>query len=451
MKYKKLSIILAMVVLSVTLTQTTGKVYATETPNSSSMVDDGGNNEPEKPSTDDGKGDGDSQDNKDKDKDPDKITKLEKSIKEKQDELDKAKKEKKQIQGDLSNVQKMLDSLQSQKDNLNEYVEQLDLSLEQVQAKITTLKEMIVKKEAEVDQAQSDLDQAELVRDDQYQSMKSRIKFMYEKGNNYYMDMLFSSSSFGDMVNKADYIEEIAEYDRRMLEEYRVNCEYIEACRDGLSAEKDVLEEAKAQVDAEEENLNVLIEEKQGEIERTENSIANKEQAIREYEAYIAEQASVIKALEAAVLAEQKQLAQENGTIMVYDGGNFCWPAPKYTYISSEYGNRMHPTLGINQFHNGLDMAAPGGSPILAAYDGVVAAAAYSSTMGNYLIINHGDGLYTIYMHASALYVSEGTHVVRGQSIAAVGTTGRSTGNHLHFSVRLNGSYVSPWNYISAP
>ena len=94
-------------------------------------------------------------------------------------------------------------------------------------------------------------------------------------------------------------------------------------------------------------------------------------------------------------------------------------------------------------------LASPGGSPILAAYDGTVVSAAYSSTMGNYVMLDHGDNLYTIYMHASALYVSKGENVVKGQKIAAVGSTGRSTGNHLHFSVRLNGSYVSPWNYLS--
>ena len=94
-------------------------------------------------------------------------------------------------------------------------------------------------------------------------------------------------------------------------------------------------------------------------------------------------------------------------------------------------------------------MAAPGGSPILAAYDGKVVAAAYNASMGNYIMINHGGGLYTIYMHASALYVSTGETVTRGQKIAAVGTTGRSTGNHLHFSVRKDGAYVSPWNYLS--
>ena len=117
--------------------------------------------------------------------------------------------------------------------------------------------------------------------------------------------------------------------------------------------------------------------------------------------------------------------------------------------VSDDYGMRIHPTLGVEQFHNGVDFASPKGTAIYAAYDGTVVAAAYSATMGNYVMIDHGSGLYTIYMHASALYVEKDEIVVRGEKIAAVGSTGRSTGNHLHFSVRLNGSYTSPWNYIS--
>ena len=123
-------------------------------------------------------------------------------------------------------------------------------------------------------------------------------------------------------------------------------------------------------------------------------------------------------------------------------------PCPNYTRISDDYGNRMHPILNVEKFHNGVDFAAPSGSPILAAYDGDVVAAGYSSSMGNYIMIDHGDSLYTIYMHASALYVSTGQSVGKGDKIAAVGSTGRSTGPHLHFGVRLNGNYVSPWKYL---
>ena len=278
--------------------------------------------------------------------------------------------------------------------------------------------------------------------------MKSRIKFMYEKGDNLSLELIFSSKSFGEMLNKAEYIESLSAYDRKMLDEYVEYAEYVALCKEGLEEEKGVLDEAKAAAQAEEDALNELITAKEQEISQVSTDIASKEQAIKDYEAEIAAENETIKALEAAVAEERKKLAAEQGR--KYDGGMFTWPAPSYTRISDDYGYRIHPTLGVQQFHNGVDMAAPGGSPILAAYDGKVVAADYNSTMGNYIMIDHGDNLYTIYMHASALYVSKGTEVSKGDKIAAVGTTGRSTGNHLHFSVRLNGSYVNPWSYLKS-
>ena len=208
------------------------------------------------------------------------------------------------------------------------------------------------------------------------------------------------------------------------------------------------MEEAKVQVEQEQESLETLISEKQTEIDAYQADINDKEAVLKAYEAEIAARNAEIKALEDAVKAEQAALEAASNPKRTYDGGMFAWPAPSYTRISDDYGNRIHPTLGVNRFHNGVDMAAPGGSPILAAYNGTVVAAAYNSSMGNYIMIDHGDNLFTIYMHASALYVSKGAEVVKGQKIAAVGTTGRSTGNHLHFSVRLNGNYVSPWGYL---
>lgn len=376
---------------------------------------------------------------------------LQESIKQKQEALDSAKDEKKELQGNLTDVKQMVSALESQKDDLDSYVIRLDSHLNDVQSRIETMREKIAEKESEIAVSQGDLAEAESVRDIQYTSMKSRIQFMYEKGNNYYVEMLLSSDSFGDMVNKADYIEKLSEYDQRMLVEYEQNCEYIDACKAALESEKEVLDAAIEQIELEEDNLNVLIEAKEQEITDKEYDIANKEEAIKEYEAELAEQASIIKALEASVMEERRKLAEENGEILTYDGGYFAFPAPSYTRVSDDYGDRIHPILGVHQFHNGVDLAAPGGSPIVAAYDGEIVATSYSGTMGNYVMINHGDGLYTIYMHASAIYVSEGQQVVRGQKIAAVGSTGRSTGNHLHFTVRENGNYVSPWNYISKP
>ena len=368
------------------------------------------------------------------------------SIKQKEAEIAKAKEEKKSLQSGLTNVKELKKQLEASKSDLANYIAELDANLADIQAKIAELKEMISTKEQQIEDKTKELEEAVAVQEAQYEAMKSRIKFMYEKGDTLYLELFFGSDNFGDMLNKADYIEMLSSYDRKMLDEYVAQAEYVALCKESLEEEKDVLEEAKKSVEAEEASLNELISAKEQEINAVSSDIKNKEAAIAEYEADIAAQNETIAALEKAVAEEKAKLAAEQGRR--YDGGIFTWPAPSYTRISDDYGTRIHPILGVQQFHNGIDMAAPGGSPILAAYDGTVVAAAYSNSMGNYIMIDHGDSLYTIYMHASALYVSKGQEVSKGQKIAAVGSTGRSTGNHLHFSVRKNGSYVSPWSYL---
>ena len=368
------------------------------------------------------------------------------SIRQKEEEISRAKEEKKTLQSGLTNVKELKKELEASKADLANYVAELDADLSDIQEKINELKTLIEEKEGQIARKTEELEEALEVQQAQYEAMKSRIKFMYEKGDMLYLELVFVADSFGEMLNKADYIEMLSSYDRKMLDEYVAYAEYVALCKEGLEEEKGVLDEAKAAVEEEEAALNELIATKEQEMYKMTSDIQNKEAAIREYEAEIASQNETIAALEAAVAEERKKLAEEQGR--KYDGGIFTWPAPSYKRISDEYGYRTHPILGVQQFHNGLDMAAPGGSPILAAYDGQVVAAAYSSSMGNYIMIDHGDNLYTIYMHASALYVSKGAEVSKGDKIAAVGSTGRSTGNHLHFSVRLNGNYVSPWNYL---
>lgn len=368
-------------------------------------------------------------------------------IREKEQEIESAREMKDQLQSDLTDIKKVKEELEASRQDLQEYVERLDGELAAIQTKIADLKGKIEDKEGEIVLTQGELEEAIQDQERQYEAMKERIRFMYEKGDDLYMELIFSSRSFGDMLNKAEYIEMLSAYDRMMLDRYVETRQLIELYKEQLEEEKAYLEEARAGVESEEASLDSLIDEKKDAIEQVSNDINNKEAAIAEYQAYIKEQDETIAMLEKVVAEEKAKLAEESR--LKYDGGMFKWPAPSYTAISSDYGNRMHPTLGVERFHNGLDMAAPGGSPILAAYDGKVVAADYSGSMGNYIMVDHGDGLYTIYMHASALYVSKGDFVVRGQNIAAVGSTGRSTGNHLHFSVRLNGSYVSPWNYLS--
>ena len=371
------------------------------------------------------------------------------SIKEKESQISNAQTEKQSLQANLSDVKKIKKELEAVKNNLSAYVTQLDGEMERIQENIASLETQIEEKTTQIVQTEAQLNEAIEIENAQYESMKKRIKFMYEKGDDYYLELLFSADSVPDMLNKADYIEQLSAYDRKMLDQYVATTKYVELCKQQLETDEEVLEEAKVDVEKEKEAVEELIGEKEQQINSYAYDISNKEQAIKEYEADIAEQNQIIKDLEAAVAAERQAIYDAEHPKITYDGGVFAWTAPSYKRISDDYGERIHPILGTKQFHNGVDMAAQGGSPILAAYDGEVVAASYSSSMGNYIMIDHGNTLYTIYMHASALYVKKGDVVTRGQQIAAVGSTGRSTGNHLHFSVRLNGSYVSPWNYLS--
>jgi len=370
------------------------------------------------------------------------------SIKEKEEQIENAQDEKKQLLAGLTDVKKLKEELEKSKDNLEEYIVLLDGDLSTIEKNILQLESSIEVLEEEIRGKQVQLEFAIERENEQYEAMKTRIKFMYENGQHFFVETLLDAESFGDFLNKADYVESLSAYDRKMLDEYVESRELIELCKKELEEQKSLVEATKVGVESEKQALEELIVEKEKQITAYETDINSKEAAIREYELDIAEQNEIISQLEAAVAEERRKLMEENGSVITYDGGMFKWPAPSYTRISSPFGWRLHPTLGVDKFHNGVDMAAPSGTKILAAYDGEVVAASYSASMGNYIMINHGDGLYTIYMHASALYVVRGDIVVKGEHIAAVGSTGRSTGPHLHFGVRLDGEYVDPMTYF---
>ena len=370
------------------------------------------------------------------------------SIKQMQGQISDANDEKEELENSLKEVKTLVSQLKKEKADLNSYITELDANLEEIETQIEDLKNQITLKEAEIVETEELLAQAKEVEANQHDAMDNRIRLMYVQGEQRYLELLLSSSSFSDFLNRAVYVNAIARYDQDRLDEYVQTREYVELCEEQLRLQKEVLDATKVAVEEEQAALEELIDQKKNEIEKYEASISNKEESIEEYEAMIAEQDELIKELEEAVIAEQKKILAQQGSVVIYDGGQFKFPLASYTRISDDYGWRIHPILNTKQFHNGVDFAAPKGTAIYAAYDGEVVAATYSATMGNYVMINHGSGLYTIYMHASALYCSKGDVVVRGETIAAVGTTGRSTGNHLHFSVRKDGSYVSPWDYL---
>jgi len=354
----------------------------------------------------------------------------------------------KSLKSGLTDVKKLIESLETAKSGLAEYIEELDADLEEINGKIDDLDALIEQKEIIIKVTEEALEAAKVDEEEQYEMMKKRIKFMYEKGGNSTIAMLFASESFSDFLNKAEFIEKISKYDREMLDKYIATKNQIAATEERLIEENQELNEAKDALAVEQGAVEELIVTKEEEIVEYENDIATKEKAVKEYEAEIAAQDAIIKELEATILAEKKRLLEQNKKAIVYDGGEFAWPCPGYSRISDDYGMRMHPTLKVEKFHNGIDMAASTGTAILAAYDGEVVKADYSSSMGNYCMIDHGDGLYTIYMHASSISAKEGQLVVRGEQIGKVGSTGLSTGPHLHFSVRRNGEYVNPWSFL---
>lgn len=370
-------------------------------------------------------------------------------IQQKEDQIAQIQREQEQLEQGITDSKAILNRLQGQQNDLADYVEQMDAALLDIESNIIDLNDRIEIKEQEIEDVKIELAQAQQLAQEQYEAMKVRIKFMYEEGNSYYLELLFSANGFADMLNKADYIEAISEYDRQKLEEYILNEQLIAACQEELESQEALLQAEKDALLEEQTAKQELVAAAEVDIAQMQQGIDETQETIEQLNAELAAQTATIQALEAQIEAEKKRLAELNKPAATYDGGAFIWPCPSSKNITSPFGTRKHPILGIERFHNGIDIGAKSGAPILAAYNGTVVSASYTSAMGNYIMIDHGDGLYTIYMHCSALYVSQGQYVSRGDTIAAVGSTGLSTGPHLHFTVRRNGEYVNPLDYVS--
>ena len=369
------------------------------------------------------------------------------SIAMKQAEIDKAKKQKAEIQGLKSNVESIKKSLEQKKKDLAAYIEQLDAELEQMQYNIMDLSDQIMIKEADIARTEEELEDARKQEQARYDAMVVRMRLMYETNNTNILTSLLGSTGLRDLLNRMDYIEAVTSYDQTAYNRLQDVRKYVELCEQELEIEKTSLDDAlKAQED-EEAAMEELIEEKNSLMAEYVAEISATQKEINQYDAKIGDVDDEIALLEQIILIERQQIYASMVGSGSYTGG-FVFPVASYKYVSSKYGNRIHPIYGTQKFHSGVDLAAAYGTAIFAAAGGVVEGAAYNSSMGNYVMINHGGGLYTVYMHASSLAVSAGEMVSPGQTIAYVGSTGASTGNHLHFSVRLNGNYVDPNDYI---
>lgn len=367
--------------------------------------------------------------------------------------LKEAQKEKAALEKQLKAAKELINDLKDSKGDVEEKVQELNNELVDISSKITSLENQLADKSTEIADAEAELAQAEADKQKQYDDMKTRIQYMYENSQTTYLEQLLESNSVAEFLNTAEYIAEIQKYDRQKLDEYTENIEYITTAKEQLEQDYADLETMKANVESQKQSVAALMSQKETELAGITSNISDAQEDAKYFEAEIQAQNELIaeiKRIEAEKAAAAAKAAAEGKEVAdnPYTGGTFTWPCPSSTRITSDYGTRVSPTSGASSNHKGIDIGASAGAAIVAAANGTVKAANYSSAAGNYVMIDHGGGLYTVYMHCSSLAVSEGTTVSAGQTIAYVGSTGISTGNHLHFGVSLNGSYVSPWSYL---
>lgn len=434
-----------------------------------------------------------------------------------------AQQEKEALKDQLSEAQELIEALRSSEDDIQEKIAQLDGKLTEIAERISELELLLTQKETEISDTRQELDQAREAAEGQYESMKVRIRFMYENSSGSYLETLLSAENLAEFLNRADYIYQISKYDRKMLKQYQDTVEAVGQMETILEQEKEELAGLALKVQEEQAAVSALLEEKENQLAQVGEDISDAQQLTRIYEAEIQAQDELIAMIQAeeARKQEEQRKAQEqkkkeeeakkaaeaekeqeaagnegensgmdgadgsgsgsedgsdgNGSANEgsdqnetndsgstgtdspgeeepeepgYNGGAFTWPCPSSTRVTSDYGPRTAPTGGASSYHRGIDIGAAFGADIVAAADGTVSFAGYSNAAGNYVTVSHGNGVYTVYMHCSSLNVSKGQSISAGQVIAKVGSTGISTGNHLHFGVSLNGSYVNPWDYL---
>lgn len=371
----------------------------------------------------------------------------------------------------LQEIEQENESLAAQRNAAQNEMNRLENEAAEISKKLNDTNDKLTKTEEKITSTTKKLKKAQKKEISQYESMKVRIQYMYENGNTQMIDLLFNSESITDFMDKAEYITELSQYDRNMLNELVKTKQQIQTAKTDLEQQKSKLVTLQSEQKESIKQLIALSEEKQKEVSNYNGMIAQNQQHADDLEAEIQKQEKAAAEAEsrAAAEAESRRKAEEAKTEAKKDTtqkppstpetptlppyhsdrntgtGSYSWPLPGYTYLSSNYGD----TDGRSAPHNGIDIPAPAGTPICAATSGTVEWAYFSSSAGNWVGINHGNGIYTVYMHMSAIGVSAGTKVSEGQVIGYVGTTGNSTGNHLHFGVRVNGVWQNPWNYLS--
>lgn len=362
----------------------------------------------------------------------------------------------------IDETKKKGQELEQQKDEAQKEQNDLSSQLSSILTEMEDVETKVANKEQEIADIADELIAAQVKENDQYNAMKKRIKFMYENGNVHFIEILFESKDIGEFLNNAEYITTISKYDRKMLDEFQDTVKQVEEQEEKLQEEQVELQELQDQLIAKHNDVEKLLNDKTAEVSELESAISANSEKLAKLQEEAAAAAALQQQQQQAQQQQQQQRPSSGGGGSSSGGGGSSSPQPSIppsgngrlsnpcpaAYISSEFGPRKSPGGVGSTNHKGRDYAAPTGTPIYASASGTVTTVSYNSFRGNYVVVNHGNGLATLYQHCSAIYVSVGQSVSGGQNIAAVGATGRVTGAHLHFEVHVNGTPVDPRGYL---
>ena len=329
------------------------------------------------------------------------------------------------VEADQAEAQQRRQLLQAQLDAINNEIENID-------KQIAYYDQEIAQKEAEQAEAEAN-EQA------QYELFCQRVRAMEEEGTVSYWSILFNSESFSELLDRLADIDAVMAYDNQVMDELIAIREEIIALRTQLETSRAEEQAARDQQAAKQADQQAKAAEAQKLLDQTNGDVA---EVTRQRDA----ESEAPAEIQAEIAQKQKQLEEQRrqNNITIDSETSYLWPLPGYYRLSSLFGYRIHPITGEAHSHTGIDIPAPGNTPILACKSGQVVTSAYHYSYGNYVVIDHGNGNSTLYAHMSSRAVSEGDMVTQGQTIGYVGTTGSSTGNHLHLEVRDNYTRVDP-------
>lgn len=350
-------------------------------------------------------------------------------------QLTDAKNQKKAAEQQLANIQSQKKSTETDKQAIDAEITTLNNQIAAVSAQIDSTKLKLSEKERE-------LSAAEKACTLQFDSFKTRARVMYENGSSTYIEILFSSGSFSEFLSNIEIMRKLLDYDTKILSERK-------AARELIASQKAEIEAIKAEQETRKQTLSEMqgtLEAKQASQDAIITNLKSREEAVRrEVEAQTAEENRIQSLINSAV-SSQKSTTQSTASS---GSGSMVWPCPSTKRLTSVFATREHPIDGVTKMHNGIDIAGGYGADIIAAASGTVLFSGNSSSYGKYIVLSHGNGITTLYAHCNQLLVSAGATVTKGQIIAKVGSTGKSTGPHLHFEVSVNGTRQNPLNYVS--